>query len=261
MYVVDIVQAALLYLLWSFQFGWVCVLIRTTELIFGLRLSATGNRCCHHCFPIWLMSLWATPDLFAGKYVPESAPDCPLTHSLAHSLVVAVFNDTVAAAAHPNMNLISQTVGIQFTEVKLWKILRVLRAYIAYTLGAGETLPCIQAPHLNTFVFDWGLHYPLFTCMLAFWCVTSHISCHIFVCLHSISLLFFFNVFYVSFPVVLFITGEAPSAALPAHAGWAALPVQAFLHREHFWWWPQKSHTHAATLPQPQVQGACVWLL
>lgn len=54
----------------------------------------------------------------------------------------------------------------------------------------------------------------------------------------SVSLSFFFLSFlvqciFISFPVVLFITGEAAPATLPAHGGRAALPHQALQLREH----------------------------
>ena len=59
---------------------------------------------------------------------------------------------------------------------------------------------------------------------------------------------------FISFPVVLFITGEAPPAALPADAGRAALPLQALLHGEHHRRRLQESHAHATAFPQPQVR-------
>lgn len=58
---------------------------------------------------------------------------------------------------------------------------------------------------------------------------------------------------FVSFTVILFITGEAAPAALPAHAWRAALPLQALLHREHLWGWMPQSDGHATSLTQSQV--------
>lgn len=72
----------------------------------------------------------------------------------------------------------------------------------------------------------------------------------------SVRLFFFsFHVEYifVSFPVILFITGEAAPAALPAHARWAAFPLQTLLHREHLRGRMPASGSHATPLSQSQV--------
>jgi len=81
-------------------------------------------------------------------------------------------------------------------------------------------------------------------------------SSHGYIFFNDFCYLVFHECIFVSFPVVLFITGEAPSAAFPAHTRWAPFPVQAFLHREHCWRRPQKSHTYATTLTQSQVREA-----
>lgn len=87
---------------------------------------------------------------------------------------------------------------------------------------------------------------------------------HMIVCWHSIyffyprkkiALFFSFHVEYicVSFPVILFITGEAAPAALPAYAWWTALPLQALLHWKYLQGWMLQSDGHATTLTQSQV--------
>lgn len=79
--------------------------------------------------------------------------------------------------------------------------------------------------------------------------------CFCFVLLQKRTFFFSFHVEYicVSFPVILFITGEAAPAAFPAYTRWTALPLQALLHWEHLRGWMPQSHSHAPALPQSQV--------
>lgn len=110
-----------------------------------------------------------------------------------------------------------------------------------------------QENRLLCFSFIHHVHYHLMMCCLTHqW--ASFLSCFVIISFHFLFFSFLFQCIFVSFPVVLFITGEASSAAFPAHTRRAPLPVQAFLHREHFWRWPQESYSYATTLPQSQVQ-------
>lgn len=61
---------------------------------------------------------------------------------------------------------------------------------------------------------------------------------------------------FVSFSVILFITGEAAPAALPANARWTALPLQALLHWEHLRGRMPPSDDHATPLTQSQVPNS-----
>jgi len=82
----------------------------------------------------------------------------------------------------------------------------------------------------------------------------SFFCCYVY--LHTkttLSFLFMLNIYVFSFPVILFITGEAAPAALPAHARRTALPLQALLHWEHLRGGVPPSDGHATPLAQPQV--------
>lgn len=76
-----------------------------------------------------------------------------------------------------------------------------------------------------------------------------------FLSTNKIKKYFSFHVGYicVSFPVILFITGEAAPAALPAHAGRAALPHQTLQLREHHGRGGTPLPRHETALPQPEV--------
>lgn len=84
---------------------------------------------------------------------------------------------------------------------------------------------------------------------------TAHYNNFFFPPLRKIYFSFSFHVecIFVSFPVILFITGEAASAALPTYAWWTALPLQTLLHWEYLGGWMPQSDGNATPVTQSQV--------